>query len=167
MKFFSVWLIPSEETYKLFSQKILDVCKNKKHPYFEPHCTLFCGKTNHNKLEIIRLFKKNALNSKVIATKTSQIQWGYDFYKSFFIELENNTSLAGMSKMFTELDEESSYKFIPHLSLSYGTHLEKENIDILVPKIIHFNQLKLVTDSPEKSFSAIRSWRTLDTIELF
>ena len=44
---FCIWLIPAPVDYKPLSQEILSLAEQFGFHYFEPHTTLFCGKTEN------------------------------------------------------------------------------------------------------------------------
>ena len=142
---FCVWLIPAPADYQSLSQEIHNLSRQLGFHYFEPHTTLFCGKTEN--LTILKgNFKTLLQDTSPITLKTNGIQVQNEAQRNFFIRLQRTPQLNALYNQVKTLDESSQYLFDPHLSLSYGVSVEKINpfaANYMAPKTIRFNSISL------------------------
>jgi len=167
----SIWLTTDN---KEIEKIIFELSKKEKTIPFKPHITVVNGikSTNDNDLKlIIKKFKniKNILLNKKIVLERKIIETGNTFSKSIFVTFLENEDLLNLRKNIIDKLLKSDYEFnetfFPHLSLIYKTFSEekqKQNLikKIKIPKMIEFNDLKLVLEEkPIENNDDILKWK--------
>ena len=141
----SLWLLPDARDNVKYKNIIKNISLETGLSYFEPHLTLF-GRINTNPEPFFELFEDMANKQKRISTKVKKIKFGTSYWKSFYIDIEKNSSLEALQKkMIAPINHLRDYLFDPHLSLTYGStdkmsYLTKE---INLEKVISFNSLTI------------------------
>ena len=141
----SLWLLPDARDNVKYKNIIKNISLETGLSYFEPHLTLF-GRINANPEPFFELFKDMANKQKRISTKVKKLKFGTSHWKSFYIDIEKNSSLEALQKqMIAPINHLRDYHFDPHLSLAYGstdkmTYLTKE---INLEKVISFNSVAI------------------------
>ena len=161
---FCVWLIPTPADYQSLSQEIKNLSRQFGFHYFEPHTTLFCGKTE-NLTTLKENFKTLLQNTSTITLKTNGIQVKNETQHNFFIRLQRTPQLNALYNQVKTLDGSSQYLFDPHLSLSYGVSIDKINpfaASYMTPKTIRFNGISL--RPLEHGNEAIETIKTTDKV---
>ena len=104
-----------------------------------------------------------ANKQKTISTKIKKIKFGTSYWKSFYIDIEKNTSLEALQKqMIAPINHLRDYLFDPHLSLAYGDagkmrHIAKE---IHIKRFIHFNSVGIAF-TPDN----VDEWKIINKFE--
>ena len=87
-----------------------------------------------------------ANKQKRISTKVKKIKFGTSHWKSFYIDIEKNSSLEALQKqMIAPINHLRDYLFEPHLSLAYGSTHEMSYLtkEINLEKVISFNSVAI------------------------
>ena len=142
----SLWLLPDNRENGKYARIIKKLSHRTGLPSFEPHLTLF-GRINANPEPLFDFFKNMANKQKTISTKIKKIKFGTSYWKSFYIEIEKNTSLGALQKqMIAPISHLRDYLFDPHLSLAYGDADEMRYLtkEIHLERFISFNSVAVV-----------------------
>ena len=142
----SLWLLPDNRENGKYTRIIKKLSHRTGLPSFEPHLTLF-GRINANPEPLFEFFKNMANKQKTISTKIKKIKFGTSHWKSFYIDIEKNTSLEALQKqMIAPISHLRDYLFDPHLSLAYGDADEMRylNKEIHLERFISFNSVAIV-----------------------
>jgi hypothetical protein len=142
----SLWLLPDNRENGKYARIIKKLSLRTGLPSFEPHLTLF-GRINANPEPFFEFFRNMANKQKMISTKIKKIKFGTSHWKSFYIDIEKNTSLEALQKqMIAPINHLRDYLFDPHLSLAYGDADEMRYLTkgIYLEKFISFNSVAVV-----------------------
>ena len=142
----SLWLLPDNRENGKYERIIKKLSHRTGLPSFEPHLTLF-GRINANPEPFFEFFKNMANKQKMISTKIKKIKFGTSHWKSFYIDIEKNTSLEALQKqMIAPINHLRDYLFDPHLSLAYGDADEMRYLTkgIYLERFISFNSVAVV-----------------------
>ena len=142
----SLWLLPDNRDSETYTRIIKKLSHRTGLPSFEPHLTLF-GRINANPEPFFEFFRNMANKQKTISTKIKKIKFGTSHWKSFYIDIEKNTSLEALQKqMIAPINHLRDYLFDPHLSLAYGDADEMRYLTkgILLERFISFNSVAIV-----------------------
>lgn len=160
---YSLWLVPSEETFKALSGIIQTLAQTFNTPVFKPHITLLSGLENENAEAIEKLSETKAL---VLAFKPATT--GEEFFKSLFLPAEKTKQLLALKRLAKQvLQIDTTGTYIPHLSLMYGNipDTDKKNalkeLGLTLPTRIVFDRLALV-----KTTGRTADWKTKQLINL-
>lgn len=169
---FCVWLIPAQPHYLPLQTTINELAEQYDAPSFQPHSTLFCGKTTQ--IQTVKTTLSELLNDqKTITTDVVGLDTSADYYKTLYLQLQNKKSLIKLNQQFKkQLDPQSTYTFNPHLSLLYkdfpleqkktiAATLREKNYDTIL-----FDKVLLMSDTNEESAAAVNSWKILQTYNL-
>ena len=141
----SLWLLPDNRENAKYARIIEKLSLRTGLPSFEPHLTLF-GKINANPEPLFDFFKNMANKQKTISTKIKKVKFGISYWKSFYIDIEKNSSLEALQKqMIAPINHLRDYMFDPHLSLAYGSTDEMSYLskEINLEKVISFNSVAI------------------------
>ena len=158
----SLWLLPDAGDNVKYKSIIKNISHETGLSYFEPHLTLF-GRINANPEPFFEFFKDMATKQKRISTKVKKIKFGTSHWKSFYIDIEKNSSLEALQKqMIAPINHLRDYLFDPHLSLAYGDadtmrHIAKE---IHLKRFIHFNSVGIAF-TPDN----VDEWKIINKFE--
>ena len=142
----SLWLLPDNRENGKYARIIKELSFRIGLPFFEPHLTLF-GRINANPEPFFEFFRNMANKQKTISTKIKKIKFGTSHWKSFYIDIEKNTSLEALQKqMIAPINHLRDYLFDPHLSLAYGDADEMRYLTkgIYLERFISFNSVAIV-----------------------
>ncbi len=142
----SLWLLPDNRENGKYARIIKKLSLRTGLPSFEPHLTLF-GRINANPEPFFEFFRNMANKQKMISTKIKKIKFGTSHWKSFYIDIEKNTSLEALQKqMIAPINHLRDYLFDPHLSLAYGDADEMRYLTkgIYLERFISFNSVAVV-----------------------
>ena len=142
----SLWLLPDARDNVKYKSIIKNMSLKTGLSYFEPHLTLF-GRINANPEPFFEFFKNMANKQKTISSKIKKIEFGTSHWKSFYINIEKNTSLEALQKqMIAPINHLRDYLFDPHLSLAYGDADEMRCLTkgIHLERFISFNSVAIV-----------------------
>ena len=142
----SLWLLPDNRENGKYERIIKKLSHRTGLPSFEPHLTLF-GRINANPEPFFEFFRNMANKQKMISTKIKKIKFGTSHWKSFYIDIEKNTSLEALQKqMIAPINHLRDYLFDPHLSLAYGDADEMRYLTkgIYLERFISFNSVAVV-----------------------
>tara|TARA_Y100000996_G_scaffold7987_1_gene6728 strand:- start:587 stop:1093 length:507 start_codon:yes stop_codon:yes gene_type:complete len=141
----SLWLLIDGKDNGKYTRIVKELSLSSRSPSFEPHLTLF-GRINVDPEPHFKFFKNMATKQKKISTKIKNIKFGTSYWKSFYIDIEKNTSLEALQKqMIAPINHLRDYLFDPHLSLAYGDADEMRYIakEIHLERFISFNSVAI------------------------
>ena len=104
-----------------------------------------------------------ANKQKRISAKVKKIKFGTSHWKSFYIDIEINSSLEALQKqMIAPINHLRDYLFDPHLSLAYGSTDEMSYLtkEINLEKVISFNSVAIAFVPVN-----VDSWKIIDKFE--
>ena len=142
----SLWLLPGNRENGKYARIIKKLNLRNGLPSFDPHLTLF-GRINANPEPFFEFFKNMANKQKTIFTKIKEIKLGTSYWKSLYIDIEENRSLEALQKqIIAPIDHLRDYLFDPHLSLAYGDANEMRYLtkEIRLERFISFNSVAIV-----------------------
>ena len=157
-----MWLLPDARDNVKYKSIIKSISLETGLSYFEPHLTLF-GRINANPEPFFEFFKDMANKQKRISTKVKKIKFGTSHWKSFYIDIEKNSSLEALQKqMIVPINHLRDYLFDPHLSLAYGSTDEMRYLtkEINLEEVISFNSVAIAF----VPFN-VDSWKIIDKFE--
>ena len=141
----SLWLLPDARDNGKYKSIIKKMSFRTRSSFFEPHLTLF-GRINVNPEPLSEFFKNISNEQKRISAKIKKVKSGTSYWKSFYIDIENNARLEALQKKMTApINHSRDYLFDPHLSLAYG-NVEKTSYltkEIHLEKHISFNSVAI------------------------
>ena len=158
----SLWLLPDARDNVKYKNIIKNISLETGLSCFEPHLTLF-GRINANPEPFFELFEDMANKQKRISTKVKKIKFGTSYWKSFYIDIEKNSSLKALQKqMIAPINHLRDYLFEPHLSLAYGSTDEMRYLtkEINLEKVISFNSVAIAFVPVN-----VDSWKIIDKFE--
>lgn len=164
---YTLWLMPSGETYQRLNQLIVNLSSIHQTPVFEPHVTLLSGIANDEK-EALKLTEELAQNLKPIKATLTRIEYLEMYYRCLFFRTDESQQLFDARDLAEDLFEHANVQpFIPHISFLYGALpiFQKQEIiqelgdDFFID--FELSELRLVKteDSPEE-------WEVLMSISL-
>ena len=164
---FSLWLIPAQPINSSLVTYVNDLSEHYHSPSFQPHVTLFCGKTKNLESTLSTIKKMSAQISPLTLSVTG-VEATNEYYKSVFITLSNSSELNSFFQQARTLDLQSQYVLMPHLSLLYQNLPLAQKQDIankiqssLNIQSITFDRIQVMTDIDQEGSSAVKSWRVL------
>ncbi|WP_299006786.1 hypothetical protein [uncultured Shewanella sp.] len=167
---FCVWLSPDTEGQATLDAIVKENIEETSCPFFDAHITLFCGNTHLPKQALINQFTTAFANNDSTQADIIGTQWGTDFFKRFYYQMENNTQLQNLSNTSkSTLDSDATYSFDPHISLFYGNDSDiPENKVLAAPHLnsLTFNQIRLMSDCANETYTCVASWEEYASISL-
>ena len=164
----AIWLVPQDND-KEYLQKIVNGLGEKYNaPLFVPHLTIL-GDTIIELEDLKQAIDKSFKNIKPIKIKKTQISQSELFFKTVFIEFEENEILKKVfENLKNNLPEKTDYVFKPHISLLYKIMPEEEKIKIVKNLNIKSEFIidKVVVNAPKNGdtdFLNIEDWQSFYT----
>ena len=162
----AVWLVPQDNDKEYLQKIVNDLGEKYNAPLFVPHLTIL-GDTLIELKDLKQAIDKAFENIKPITIKKTQISQSNIFFKTVFIELEENEMLASVfENLKNNLPEKTDYVFKPHISLLYKIMPEEEKIKIVKNLNIKSEFIidKVVVNAPKNGdtdFLNIEGWQSL------
>jgi len=139
---------------------------------FEPHVTVYSGSLTDPDL-LKRTVVAALERTGPFPLKVTGIGFSVEYFKSVFVEFEENLPLRGIhDRLKRGLGEDSGYVLAPHLSLLYSDKPLAEKADlarriVLDRQDILFDRVKVVVpQNPLDVWRDIGGWRTLFSMKL-
>ena len=135
-------------------------------PKFNLHITLTGPYMVVDKL-FLNSLKTLLKDRKSLLLTTLKYEYTSEFYKSFFISIENSKDLDSLKKdLYLLYPYSSNINSNPHVSLTYGNHsrIEKEKMIAILdkpPKYIFMNRVSIVNVDENNN-----QWQILKSIKL-
>lgn len=169
---FAIWLLPAQPSLLSLQGQINHWANLYQAPIFMPHITVFVGSSdNVDKLK--EVFTKTVTNFTPLQASASRIEDSDNYFKTLYIQFENNELLKKLNKHLHPLDNNSDYKFNPHLSLLYKKldrktkqQLVNEIWSTIKPKIMSFDKIQLWSVTDDESKEAVEKWKPLESYSL-
>ncbi|KAF0218886.1 MAG: putative hydrolase of the HAD [Geobacteraceae bacterium] len=167
----SVFLTPSGNDFTYAEALIQELSSKFEAPPFEPHVTVYSGMfTDLDALE--RVVAAAVEGMEPFPLVVSGIGWSEEFFKTLFIEFEENETLRVIFERIKAGGEDSGYQLVPHLSLMYKDMplREKEALArriVLDRSVICFDEVKVV--APQNLHEGWRDtgmWETVVSVKL-
>jgi 2'-5' RNA ligase len=119
-KTFSLWLVPSGETYQSLASLISDLSEEYHSPCFPPHVTLLGSL--HDSYENLKL-KSSRLGARLTTYRINlmSVEYTNEYFRSLFIKVEETEDVLRANLTAREIfDRSTDPKYSPHLSILYG-----------------------------------------------
>lgn len=172
MERYSVFLTPSAADFTYTADLIREMCGKYDGFPFEPHVTVFSG-TFSDLDRLKKLLSGAVAGIGPITLRVRGVGCKEDYFKSLFIEFEEDLSLRGIHERIRAMVEtESGYELVPHLSLLYSDMPLRDKRALaktLIPDraVIHFDAVKIVTPrNPKEGWRDTAQWQTLFRVSL-
>lgn len=129
---YSFWLLPEEQDNNYLQQIISSLAKGYDAPVFQPHLTLF-GLAELSEEDAIGVTNYAALDNVASKAIVKKLNYTSDlFFKTVFIEIENNPTLTTLNGRFEEkIGHLHDYTFDPHISIIYKKISDKTKKEII------------------------------------
>lgn len=168
---FTLWLTPQEPLRTILSAIIGRLARDLEAVEFEPHVTVFCGRSSDEEAEATA--RAIAARFPPIALDADRLDYTASFTKTLFVQFQDS---AVAREMFEAAKRKyahpSDYMLHPHLSLVYKTLLEarqKELCETLdIPRGAYvFDRIRMIeTELPIEGPGPVRQWRQVCDIAL-
>ena len=123
---FAIWFLFGKEDNNYLEHIIKDLATQYHSPFFIPHITVY-GLVNTNIETIDNLILESIKDVKPFLIEKNSINYSDDFWKTLFIEIQQNQYLNSINKKITNgLSKFSNYEFSPHISIIYKKMNENE-----------------------------------------
>jgi len=161
---FSFFLTPAPEEFRRLSRTIHDLSARFSSPAFEPHLTIYGGRTTDPE-RLLPVLEAAAEGVAPFALQVRGVEYTEEFFKSFFIRFEEHPSLLTIHDRIRDaMEADSGYRLMPHLSLLYADLPEevKEPLsrEISPGREIFFDEVKLVSPvDPVRGWLDTPGWR--------
>lgn len=165
LKRISIWLIPCDEHKSLLSKYILDLSEKLESPVFDPHVTVFSGKTSFILAQ--QALDYAADHFKEIYLETIKIRTEPIFTKTLYISLKKTNYLSRFSRSFSVYFPASPFSLDPHLSLAYKKLPRQARESLMVEttttiRKIRFSAISAIhTPVPTVSENDVRKWKII------
>ncbi|MCL1126263.1 hypothetical protein [Shewanella surugensis] len=166
---FCVWLNPNTKGQASLDAIVEENISGTRCPFFDAHITLFCGSTDLPKQALINQFNTAFANENTTEASILGTQWGTDFFKRFYYQIKNNTQLENLYETASTLNNSSTYRFAPHISLFYGNESDIPEDKVLsAPHLenLNFNKISLMSDCSEETYACVSSWEEYASMSL-
>ena len=127
---YAIWYIFERNDEEKIKKNIIEISERYKTPVFLPHITAY-GLIKTDLESIEKSVLESIKNIKPFTVKKKSISVSNNFWKTVFIEFENNSNMIEINKKLEKkFLKFSKYTFEPHTSLIYkNMNLEeKQNI---------------------------------------
>lgn len=162
---YSIWLIPSEESFKVLTGMIQTLAQTFDSPVLKPHLTLISGLELENENDEII---KQLAESKTFSVTAKGITTGDEFFKSLYVALDKPKELMAIRRMARKaLGIEKVSPFDPHICLLYANTPDEQKksaikeLKLQSPPQITFDRIALVKTTGKTS-----EWKTKQLINL-
>lgn len=119
-KGYSLWLVPTGETYDKLSGIIKRLAEEYNTPLFEPHITLL-GEAPQSENDVIKRTRQLISGQKPFLATIRTLDYQDFYYRALFVKAEKTEPLLAFherAKTIFEMPDIPPY--MPHLSLLYG-----------------------------------------------
>jgi 2'-5' RNA ligase len=161
---FTLWLTPQEPLRTTLSAVIRRLAQDLDAAEFEPHVTLFCGRSSDEEANAIA--RGIAAQFPPITLSAERLAYTDRFTKTLFVQFEDSAIARRMFEAARRsYAHPSDYAFNPHLSLLYKKLPETRQralCDTLdLPRGSYgFDRVRMIeTELPIEDDGAIRRWR--------
>lgn len=169
---FTIWLSPAQPSLLSLQGQINHWANLYEAPVFIPHMTVFVGSSD-NVDNLKEVFTKTVTNFTPLQASASGIEHSDNYFKTLYIQFENNELLKKLNKQLHSLDNKSDYAFNPHLSLLYKQldkktkqQLAKEIWPTIEPKTISFDKIQLLSVTDDETKEAVEKWKIIESYSL-
>ena len=140
----SLWLQPSGKLYDELNKTILQLSKKHGAPIFPPHVTLL-GDLIGDEKEITAQAQQLASRIQPFQVTLTTVDYWDAYFRCLFVHAEENAALVQANRVARSIfHREQDPKFMPHLSLLYGTFDIETKVRIIESIGRKFNKSFLV-----------------------
>ena len=119
-KGYSLWLMPTGETYDRLSGLIGRLAREYGAPLFEPHVTLI-GEVVQSEQDVLRKVEQLASGQKPFTIKLNKVDYQDFYFRTLFARADKTNPLQALHDRAKEVFEMRDIPdYMPHLSLLYG-----------------------------------------------
>jgi 2'-5' RNA ligase len=137
---YSIWLMPSGETYRQLSGLIFRLSQQYASPNFEPHVTLLGGLMGTEEELVSKTLQLAAL-LRPFTVELDQVEYLDEYFRSLFVRVKETRAIMEANKQARlVLGHKGGPAYMPHMSLMYGDKspdLKEEIIDRIGRKFEH------------------------------
>lgn len=169
---FCIWLLPIRRHENIIARSISSNMAALNMPSFIPHLTLFDG-TKVIDDALLKSFRniiksQNSFNQPLRLKVLSNLNCDDSYYRSCYMKLSSTTELNYIFNRMRILDEKSTYKLEPHVSLAYSNRCNYLPL-LKSPSLnyIDFDRLCIVSDNNQENATAIESWEIIESCKLY
>ena len=128
---YAIWYLFERKDEEKIKKNIVNISQEYNAPAFIPHITAY-GLVNMDLKILTDIVSRSIKNIEPFSVEKKSISFSNNFWKTLFIDFENNSSMLKINKKLTEnLSKFSKYEFKPHSSLIYKNLNLKENQKII------------------------------------
>lgn len=119
-KGYTLWLVPSGQVGKRFTNLIKKLAKENQAPVFQPHVTLL-GDLLDSEPAVIQKTKQLVSGQKPFIVKLGEIDYEDFHFRTLFVRVEKSDQLLALHERAKEIFQMPNIPpYMPHLSLLYG-----------------------------------------------
>lgn len=162
---YSVFLTPEESSYRYFGEVIRDLARRHSGPFFQPHVTIYGGRTDDIDT-VTEVMAGIAAEISPFELEVAGVMATDAYFKSVFVTFRSDPAPVRIHELVKHrLREDSGYQLFPHLSLAYLDLplAEKEEIASgveLALTRVPFSELRVVfPDDEEAGWAGTDRWR--------
>ena len=162
---YAIWLTFSQNDKEYLRKIITNIAKKYDAQEFEPHITIY-GLIDIEINLVKKILKKIARNNKSFISKKIKIYQSKNFWKTIYVELENQKEFTKIYQNLKECFEQiEKYEFNPHISLIYKILSTTEKTQIInqldIKKEFVIEQIVIL-----KFFPEIEKWEIIEKYDL-
>ncbi len=121
---YALWLMSTTKQRVKLARLIQMLSDERGGPLFEPHITLLAD-IEGDEDGLIEQTHHLASQITQFSARVGSLDYSHEFYKSFFIQIEETDSIdrarqSALALFLHQSQPQSQSKFMPHLSLMYG-----------------------------------------------
>jgi 2'-5' RNA ligase len=121
MGHYSLWLIPAGEKGRRLAGTIERLSRDPGGPRFDPHLTLLGGLDGEEEF-FVRATEQLAAALRPVHLQVRAIEFGDEYYRCLYLRVEERDDLMAAHREALRLfGRRDDPRFMPHLSLLYGT----------------------------------------------
>lgn len=118
-KGYTLWLVPTGEVFRKFSNIINKLAKDYDAPVFDPHVTLL-GEIMQPEDECIVKTKQLVKNQKPFIVNLEAIGYQDYYWRTLFVYAKKTPNLQNLHERAKKIFDMEVPPYMPHLSLLYG-----------------------------------------------
>jgi 2'-5' RNA ligase len=161
---FAIWMIPGEKDFKYLKKIIFNISYELDSPKFLPHITIY------GLIDIEQKIIEETIESckfvEAITVKNIGIKYSNNFWKTLFIEIQENDKMRQINlKLQEKFNQFSRYEFDPHISLAYKK-MKSEQKNNIIEKLDVKNEFLIDKIAILKHNDNIEKWEIVKSYKL-
>jgi len=127
---YSLWFKPAGATFDVLAEVIDQFAQEFGHTTFEPHVTLL-GNLDGTEEEILRRTELLAKRLQPFQIELTEPAHGHQHFQCVFMRVGQSSSVMDAHARAQKVFDQSEGRFMPHLSLVYGTFPDARKLEII------------------------------------